>query len=485
MLHVFLWLLFVGCEPGKIGLGNNDDDTEETGGDDTAPAGDTDETDEPLVVDTGLAVERTAAVTIEGEQGSMLGVVLEGDIDEDGRDDLLIGAPGVDREDPTARIDGAVTGMAYIMSGPLRDNTTVANAAVRFSGLEAGDGIGSAMALGDFNQDGQSDVAIAGGTTSGFVCVSYGPFAASESLSMSNILMQGVLGDKFGSQLATGDVDQDGNTDLVVGVPGAEGGEVAIYRSLPTALGNVPFATITSEMSGAELGSALGTGDVDGDGIVDVVVGAQGDDGDVAGAGAVYLFQGPFDGTLDSSAAQTVLRGENADDRAGASLAVADMNQDGYVDLVIGAPQHDGATLNAGVVYVIHGPVDSTRSLHDSDATVYGAQAGSKTGASVSFANDMDGDGRMDVAVGAPLYDQESAQDVGRGYLVLGDVTGRMSVAEANYVVGNEAGSRFASVVVGDTELTGDSLPDLIFAAPWTSGASGERAGNVQIVSGF
>jgi hypothetical protein len=292
---------------------------------------------------------------VTGSSGAHLGISLAtaGDLDGDGIQDVLAGAP--EQDGSTGH-----TGGAYVFSGD--DLSTVAT----ITGASGGHDTGRAVAgLGDTDGDGVDDVAIASpgaGSATGEVVV----FASLEGAVSSDdgVVVTGVdVGDQAGSALAgPGDVDGDGYADLLVGAPHRDTATGSAYLMLGPFESAISLSAADAELVGEAAddaaGAALAGGDLDGDGIGDLVIGAYGNDAGGARSGAVYVHYGAPSGVVTLTDVDAVLGGEAAGDLAGFAIAVApDTDGDGYDDLLVGAYLEDTAANAAGVVYVLPGGV--------------------------------------------------------------------------------------------------------------------------------
>jgi hypothetical protein len=117
------------------------------------------------------------------------------------------------------------------------------------------------------------------------------------------------------------------------------------------------LAKVQGAVAGDQLGYSVdGPGDVNGDGYMDVFIGAYGDDAGGGNAGGAFLYYGPLVGTYAKSDADAIFVGEKGGDVAGYSVAgVGDVSGDGFPDLLVGAYAADTPTLQAGAVYLIEG----------------------------------------------------------------------------------------------------------------------------------
>ena len=202
-------------------------------------------------------------------------------------------------------------------------------------------------------------------------------------------------GATFGLSVAqVGDVNGDGYGDLAVGGPAysENAGRVYVFHGGPTGLGDVPARVLTASLGPeANFGAAIAGCDVDRDGYSDVIVGAYGAG---SSAGNMQVFSGGPSGV--AATARVTLAGAPGS-RFGISVACAgDLNADGYADVAVGA---DAAMGLAGRVYVFHGRnegLDGTPTV-----TLVTMEAG-QFGLSVGALGDVNGDGHLDLIAGAP-----------------------------------------------------------------------------------
>ncbi len=362
--------------------------------------------DDPLGASTGAALvfsgaDRTLMYELYNDGPSLFGMAVSrlGDVDQDGTDDFAVGIPTVDGPNP---------GRVRVFSGATGDELltlTDAPPAKRF-GYELAD-------AGDCNDDGWPDLAVGapeddtllnnGGRAYVFSGEWIATTAAGGTPASSRVLqlwegtsLEGQLG--F-SVAGAGDVDDDGHDDVIVGAPldiggGDFAGTAFVFSGLDGTVLHAFSGTAFAQGMGA---SVDGGGDVDGDGVPDVAVGAYGWDAGastITDEGAAFVFSGD-DGSLLHQFA-----GDDVDDMLGWSVALpGDLDNDGRCDVVAGAPGDDDGGSDAGAIRAWSGA--SGVELY----TLHGAEANDHFGHFVRGAGDTDGDCIDDVIVGSYFDD--------------------------------------------------------------------------------
>lgn len=275
--------------------------------------------------------------------------------------------------------------------------------------------------------------------------------------------------DGFAAVLAAlGDVNGDGVPDMAVGAPDADVGAADSGRvDLLSGADGSSLGTLSGAGPGDRFGAALaGLGDVDGDGVPDFAVGAPLDDAAGQDAGAVFVYSG-----ADLSLIRTHLA-EAANDHFGASLAaVDDTDGDGRNDLLVGAPLNDELANKAGKAQLFSGADGALLNEW------LGAALRDEFGTTVAGLHDVDGDGRGDVAVGAPSAFAGALPNAGM-VAVFSGASGAMLWER----YGNKSELQMGISIAGLGDIDDDGLADVILGMPRLPFSSGDR---VEVRSGL
>ncbi len=382
--------------------------------------------------------------------------------------------------------DGAATGCR--LEGELDPYA----AEVLYYGATTGDELGYSLGVGDVNGDGLADLALgarkanAGDTDSGALVIVHSGSYGERYVDEDGVVFEGTdYVDYAGSAVAyVGDLDGDGNGEVLVGAlqsnaNGSDSGQAYLLYGPMTVGGSLAAAgaVFTGEDTSDNAGSALASaGDVDADGIPDLLIGAEDEDSAFSQGGAGYLYLGPVTGSHSLADADGKFRAEAASDHLGRALAgVGDTNGDGYDDMLIGAPDEDEAGSAAGAAYLVLGDTTSVWNAYSlrvsaADAKIVGDEAGAGAGESLAGVGDLDGDGFHELVIGAWNADN----DTGRAHLVYGPVTGSVDLAVDSFTTweGSSTNERFGiSMAAGDFDA--DGVTDLLAgASDFNSGAS-------------
>ena len=258
-----------------------------------------------------------------------------------------------------------------------------------------------------------------------------------------------------------GDIDGDGLADILVGsirdgTQGSNAGAAHVYSGATGQLIQSWYGATSDDVFGFDV---AGAGDVDADGFLDVVIGANQQWNGLTGYARIYSGASGF--LLFGGLGYAPMS------RYGEAVAGgADVNQDGFDDVALGAPEENGKT---GRVEILRGPSGG------SFATFFGPGGSSSFGSAVAFIGDLTADGRPDLLVGAEFSGPGSSGTV--------DAIDVYSGALIHQWVGDDLFDQFGCSVDSAGDLDGDSIDDVIVGA-WADDDGGSASGSVRAFSG-
>ncbi len=463
---------------------------------------------------------------LSGDDGTGNSVASIGDFNADGNEDFIVGAAA-------SSPNGSLSGGAYVVFGTPAGYPAALDLATldgdngfKILGEAAGDEAGfSVSGAGDFDGDGIDDLIIGSpGAKSdnvnfGAAYILFGARQNASTVTLSSFDGDGlkILGEPdsdFGVAVAgVGDFNGDGFDDVLVGAPNASGGNFATGAayvifgtnefsspisvfSLSGGLGFRLEGENASDLFGFSVSSA---GDVNGDRFADIIIGAPGFDSEQVDLGAAYVVYG-----IGATPAAITIRGLNGSNgfqitgaegggNAGASVASADLNDDGFSDVVVGSPNATGNAENSGVVHVVFGKRETFPAELDVatiDGTIgfkiLGERADDRAGSSIASGGDFNRDGVEDLLIGA-VEAAPNGDSSGTSYLVFGSRTGFGPSLDLLSLDG-KAGFKIHGIAEDDQsgsavstagDINDDGFDDLIVGAPFTAN------GTAYVIYGF
>lgn len=476
--------------------------------------------------------QSTSGVAGAAETGDYFAVELAvGDFDGDGFGDVVAAAP---YEDLGTKRDA---GQVQVLYGASRGVTTAGDDTIHQGTTDvagrsiAGDLFGSALAVGDFDNDGFDDLAVgvAGKTVSdqanaGSVTILYG---ARRGLSGRDSVRIGQdspgvegepgSGDWFGHSVASGDFNDDGFDDVAVGAPGDDeagaswAGSVTVLYGSASGVSGIDSTFVHQGIDGVledpeagdELGWALAAVDVDGDGNDDLAAAAPGESiSDIPEVGIVHVFAGSATGVVIEG---TITLGEGvsgvpgvreAYDRFGVSLDGGDFDGGGVGDLAIGiAGESLGTKTSSGAVVVLPGAEGigitgaGAKRLSQARGVIDRPEAGDDFGYRVAV-GDFNGNGRDDLAVGAPGETVAGAVGAGATHVFFGRATGISKRNDELWqpglsgLAGVQQANAGAGRALATGDINGDGRDDLVIGVPGRTTGSRNTSGSFVVLYG-
>jgi hypothetical protein len=449
------------------------------------------EADYPVVIDPFLGGGVDWEGWIDQDANYGFAVSTAGDVNQDGFDDVLVGANWFDggqpKEGAVFAYYGSPDGLSQIPQWMIKGNEP---------DMELGYAVNPA---GDVNQDGFGDVIVGthlSPTGKAFVYLGT-PAGLSNQPIWTGVGEQ--VEDGFGTAVNTaGDVNGDGYDDIIIGapsydIPGANnvpnGGRAYVFSGLDVKNGQADLALAWQaendvEYAASAFGFSVGTaGDVDNNGFADVIIGAP-----YYAPDGMTGYAGIFSGTLTGlpggwgnipiaaiSADWYTLDWSSSDSAYGAAVGYAgDVNGDGFADVIVGAPNHSefsGVPTGAAFVFTGTNPIgnmNNTVGLFDSWALSTNVD-NAFFGYAVGTAGDVDQDGFDDVIVGAPQFDNAfipglvTAPSGGGAFVYRGGQSGFVDSWEFS---SNVANAKLGTSVGTAGDVNGDGYADIIVGAP-------------------
>ncbi len=443
-----------------------------------------------------VLADAAASTQISGDEASGLGSTVSnvGDIDRDDVDDQLLGAPGDDAA-------GTDAGAALVYYGGRAGGLDSSDAASILTGEAAGDQAGSAVGSpGDLNGDGDADLLIGAPLAqsgAGRVYLILQDLDDDLPLSEADIILTGDTADMGAGAFVdgVGDFNGDDELDFLIGAPAADDGAGKIWL-ITSVESSASLADFDRQLLGVGAGDAAGSqalgGDLDGDGDTDLLVGAPyasqvGEAGDDDPRnGGIFGMLDTFIEPTSMSDVDTRMFGDGNGDGLGTSMAgLGDIDGDGYSDFAIGSPGQGFGAPDSGAVYILPGPVG----LHTivvigsvAIARIEGDETEVALGNAVAGPGDVDGDGLPDLAI-ASAADSTTAAGSGAVFSLFGPLSGTIGISmdegqavstlAAIQYLGTESGAALGTALDGGGDQDGNEAAELLVGAPGASSGAG------------
>lgn len=456
-------------------------DSADDSADDTSAGTDT---ASPLYVDLSTAADaKLIGESANDAWGPRIAVAGGGDVNGDGRADLLVGMVG------TGGPGEDCSGSTYLVHGPVSGELDLSDADAELEGSDTEYSAYSVDLAGDVNGDGYADILIGAPYYSdptedgkaGQAYVVLGPVTGEVALTDADAYLHGELDGTYPDYSATGcgvaiagDTNGDGDADMLIGADDYDAGVVYLVLGPVSGIFDLSDADLRVSTVTGSLGYAVSpAGDTNGDGLDDILMSQP-----VNKDASVLLFTGPASGDTTTADADASFAASDDYLAGGLGAPAGDLNADGYDDVLMGIPTADDTGAYAGAAWLYLGPFSGDVALTDAQAKLLGAMAYGSAGLALDGAGDVDGDGYADFAVSAP---EAFLAGPGTTWLFYGLVSGTLSLDEADVQIVGEGDDQAGWAIAGAGDVDADGLDDLLIGGPGDDDG-GEGAGAAWLV---